>query len=397
MNPIALAIFLTGVFWLAYVYAGYPVILAIIALFRRARPKHQAYYAPAVSVLISARDEEKDIGWKVRETLDWDYPGKLEVLVASDASTDRTDEVLAEIRDPRLKWIRIEKRGGKGKALNELARMASGEIFFFTDANAHVEPQSLEKMVRHFSDPQVGCVTGDSWPISDRDRQVMDGGAGVYWGVESLVKNLESSIGSVLVCDGAIFCVRRSLYVPVDPELANDLESPMHVGDAGYWLLHEPGARVFEHETSSPKEEFGRRRRIAAQGALGMWRLRHTMHGLRGWQFFSHKFLRWLTPVPLALILIGSLGLAGNRLFDLLIAAQVIFYAAAAAGSFYSRSGLPMNRLLAVPFYVLLCSLGTVAGFIDACRGRRFNVWEIPAMSRGRAEAAVVASVSSEK
>jgi cellulose synthase/poly-beta-1,6-N-acetylglucosamine synthase-like glycosyltransferase len=388
MNQVALGVFLAGILWLAYVYAGYPILLAVVSPFRRVYPERKEDYAPAVSVLISARDEEMDIGWKVAETLAWDYPGRLEVLVASDASTDRTDEILAQIEDPRLKWIRIEKRGGKGKALNELAKLATGELFFFTDANAHVEPQSLERMVRHFADPRVGCVTGDSWPISDRDEQVMDGGAGVYWGVESLVKALESSIGSVLVCDGAIFCMRKSLYVPVNAELANDLESPLHVGHAGFWILHEPGARVFEHETSSPKEEFARRRRIAAQGALGMWRLRHTLRGLRGWQFFSHKFLRWLTPVPLAMILLGSLGLAANRFFGLLVGVQLVFYAIAAAGWAFARSGRGMGRLLSVPFYVLLCSFGTLVGFVDACRGRRFNVWEIPTMSRGRAEAA---------
>ncbi len=386
MNRVALWFFFGGAVWLAYVYAGYPAVLAALSLLRPVRAKRKEGYAPPVSVLISARNEEKDIGWKVAESLAWDYPGELEILVASDASTDRTDEVLGGIRDTRLKWIRTEKRGGKGRALNELVQHATGELLFFTDANAHVEPQAVRRITRHFADPKVGCVTGDSWPIRENDEQVIGSGAGVYWGSESLIKALESKIGSVLVCDGAIFCMRRRLYVPVTPELANDLELPLHVGHAGYWILHEPGARVLEHDTSSPREEFGRRRRIAAQGALGMWTLRHTLHGLRGWQFFSHKFLRWLTPVPLTLILFASFANADVQLFRLLLGLQLACYAAAGIGWAASLSGRGLGRFLSVPFYVLLCSYGTMAGFLDACRGRRFDVWEIPAMSRGRVE-----------
>lgn len=390
MRQLGLVCLVTGALWILYVYAGYPAILAILVLFRRVRPRRQEDYAPLVSVLISARNEEKDIAWKIAETLAWDYPAdRLEVLVASDASEDRTDDILAGIRDPRVQWFRMERRGGKGRALNELARRASGDLLFFTDANAHVEPGSLRMAARHFADPRVGCVTGDSHSIPERDQAAIGDGASVYWGYESTLRILESGLGSVLVCDGAVFCMRRELYTPVSPDLANDLELPMLIGNSGHWILHEPRAVVWEHDTSSPSEEFARRRRICAQGALGMWRLRHTIRGLRGWQFLSHKALRWLTLVPMALMLAGTVLLDDNPVFGALLALQALFYFCAVMVALLHCAGRRAGRLLSVPFYILLGAWGALVGVVDACRGRRFDIWEIPTKSRGRAIAAV--------
>ena len=346
-------IFWFSVVWLGYVYLGYPVLLALLGVFRRVRPVVSGDYLPTVSVLISARNEEKDIGWKVAETLGWDYlPDRLEVLVASDASEDRTDEILQGISDARLKYLRLGNRGGKIRALNLLAQRATGELLFFTDANAHIGPGVLRKMVRHFADPLTGCVMGTSRPLPETDT-----GAGTYFSLESRISSLESRLGSVLVADGAIHCARRALYTPMDPNLANDLELPLRIGHAGFWTLFEPEAIAAERETSSFREEFQRRRRICAQGALGMWQLRFALRGLRGWQFFSHKFLRWLTLAPLLGIL-----LAGWPVLLLALALLI------------------RPR---VTFYVLLGATGALTGVLDACFGRRFDIWEIPSLSRG--------------
>ena len=195
-----------------------------------------------VSVLISARNEEKDIGWKVRETLEWDYPpDRLDIWVASDASDDRTDEILDNLRDPRVHFVRMEQRGGKSRALNRLAQLAQGSLFFFSDANSHIDRACLRRVVRHFADARVGCVTGNSNTSLAKDPH--SSGTEVYWGHESLIRHLENQFGSVLVCDGAIFCVRGALYQPCIPELANDLDLPLRIAHAGYWILHEPRAK----------------------------------------------------------------------------------------------------------------------------------------------------------
>jgi cellulose synthase/poly-beta-1,6-N-acetylglucosamine synthase-like glycosyltransferase len=381
-----------GIAWLFYVYAGYPVVMLIISLFRRTEPLLSNKFEPSVSVLISAFNEEKDIGWKISETLAWDYPfEKLEVLVASDASDDSTDDIVKSIGDRRVTFVRMKRRGGKVRALNSLVELARGEILFFTDANAHIGPNALRLMVRHMADARVGCVTGDSRPIVRIENSGGARGASVYWSYESVVKRLENRIGSVLVCDGAIFCMRASLFHRLDPNLANDLESPMRVASAGYWVTHEPAALVYEHETSSVFEELKRRRRMCAQGMLAMLKLRDTRQGLRGWQFISHKFLRWLSLIPLLIVFLASTALApGSVLFTVLTIIQIAFYLLAAGGLVLTLFALGSPNWLSLPLYIVLGLLGALAGVTEALLGRRFDIWDIPTLSRGGAETATL-------
>jgi cellulose synthase/poly-beta-1,6-N-acetylglucosamine synthase-like glycosyltransferase len=375
-------IFWAGVGWIGYVYLGYPILLALIALVARVRPVPRDEYEPHVSVLIAARNEERDIRWKIDETLGWDYsPHKLDVLVASDASEDRTDDILASIDDPRLHWIRMEPRGGKVTALNQLAKIARGEILFFTDANAHIPANCLRRMMRQFGDPRVGCVTGDSTAVGDQGN--IGSGAGAYWGYEKLIKRMENRMGSVLVCDGAIFAIRRELYTPCRPELANDLEIPFKIARRGYWVVHEPQAQVFEPDTTSVTEEFQRRRRMSAQGARGMWLLWDTLRGVRFWEFISHKLLRWLTLLPMLMILVASVRLHEEPFYAAALAAQLLFYGAAAIGLVYTLFDKPASRAFSVPFYVLLGTAGALVGVLEALAGRKFAVWEISVLSRG--------------
>src|SRR5579864_655302 len=236
-------VFWIGVGWLLYVYAGYPFVLWLLSWFRRIHPVTGGTL-PTVTVLISARNEEKDIEWKVRQTLQWNYPAeKLQVLVASDASEDRTDQLLESIHDPRFQFVRMPERVGKNSALNRLARMATGELLFFTDANSDIDADCLRRMVRHFGDSRVGCVTGVEENASGEDAAALSTGGNTYLDYESAINKLESHLGSVLVCDGSIFCMKRSLYSDVRPEQANDLELPLRVGHTGAWVLFEPSAR----------------------------------------------------------------------------------------------------------------------------------------------------------
>jgi cellulose synthase/poly-beta-1,6-N-acetylglucosamine synthase-like glycosyltransferase len=379
-----LVIFWIGVVWLSYTYALYPLILALLAWRKRVDAAVRDGYQPSVSVLICARNEEKDIGWKIDQTLNWDYPAAdFEVLVASDASEDRTDEIVRGIQDPRLTLIRMETRGGKGRALNQLVQRARGDVLFFTDANAHIGPECLRRMIRHLGDPRVGCVTGGTGSTQRSDDNAIGGGASVYLGYESLITRLEDRLGSVLACDGAIFCIKRSLFHPVLPDLANDLELPLRIRHAGYWTKYEPRAQVLERDTESPRQEFARRRRIAGQGALTLWKMWRTLSVQTGWQLFSHKILRYLTPVPLFLVLASTVGLASNPAFGVLLGLQMSFYLLALLGFASSLRQGSASRLVSIPFYIVFGSLGAFAGVLDACRGRRFAVWEIATLSRG--------------
>jgi len=384
MSNWTFALFFVGVAWFAYEFLGYPALLALVARIRRIRPLSSDDYLPRVSVLVSARNEERDILWKVEETLAWDYPAdRLDILVASDASTDRTNAILAGIKNPRFRFAVMERRSGKSKALNQLAELAKGDLLFFSDANSHIDSGCLRRVVRHFADPKVGCVTGNSNRSEQGYQSGTSSGTGVYWGQEMLIRHLENKFGSVLVCDGALFCMRRSLYAPVLPELANDLELPLRIARAGFWILHEPTAQVLEKDTSSPLEEFRRRRRICSQGVLGLWRLRSTLRGVRLWQFCSHKVMRWLILVPLLLLLFSSLALAAKPPFAVFLAAQLCFYGAGLIGLALVQRGRNAGRFLTIPLYILVSAVGAFVGMIDAVTGKRYDIWESPALSRG--------------
>ena len=382
MTPAA-RLFWASAVWFGYIWIGYPLALEVLSLTRRFRSITADDYYPTVSVLIAARNEQKDITWKLAQTLAWDYPAdRLEVLVGSDASTDGTDEAIRSVRDSRLRFTRNQERVGKNITLNRLARQARGELLFFTDANTHIGPQCLRTMVRHFADSRVGCVTGMECNVTGLESSMITTGSNAYLVYESAIDTLESRLGSVLVCDGSVYCLRRALFTDLDPDLANDLEHPVRVGGAGAAILYEPQARSLERCSSSAREEFNRRRRIAAQGALAMWRLRHELRGLRFWQFVSRKFLRWLTVLPLALALVTSLALWREQFFAAVGSLQITFYALAVVG-IWQRGQSKIAGLSRLPFVFLLANMAVFMGVLDACRRKTFATWNIAELSRG--------------
>ncbi|MGH9344011.1 MAG: glycosyltransferase [Terriglobia bacterium] len=373
--------FWLSVVWLGYVWIGYPITLAVLAKLYSFHSLAVDDYYPTVSVLIAARNERNDIGWKVAQTLAWDYPSdRLEVLVGSDASNDGTDDIIRAVGDARVRFIRNSTRVGKAATLNLLAGLAQGELLFFTDANTHIEPQCLKAMARHFADTRIGCVTGLERNVTGPEASTMTAGSNAYLDYESSINSLESNVGSVLVCDGSVYCLRRSLFTKLDPDLANDLEHPLRIGSLGLAILYEPRARSCEHCTTSEIEEFRRRRRIAAQGALAMWRLRRNLRGLRLWQFMSRKLLRWLTLLPLGVALATSFVLRHEPFFAVALGLQSAFYGLALLGT-GGRPGL--TGLLRLPFVFLLANVAVFMGVLDACRRKRFTTWNSAALSRG--------------
>lgn len=377
-------LFWMSVTWLGYVYIGYPALLRSIGFFRSFHPFLSDGYLPKVSVLLSARNEQEDIGWKIAETLAWNYPKEqLELFVASDASEDGTDEILRNITDPRFRYLRLEPRKGKNEALNRLSELAQGELLFFSDANSHIGPTCLRNMVRHFADSRVGCVTGSERTIGEEENLAVAAGTRAFLGYESLVNTLESSLGSVLVCDGSIFCIRRRLFSTLQPDLANDLELPSRIAAGGHAILFDPLAVSFEKATSAPREEFHRKRRICGQGILGLWRLRHFFGGLRAWQFFSRKLLRWLGAIPLALMFFSTVWLTSNAFYAVMLALQFIFYGLAIVGWWLAVRRRRGSHMTTFPFYFVMVNIAALTGVVDGILGKRFRVWDSPAHSRG--------------
>ncbi len=388
MIQLWLAIFWVSVAWLSYIYAGYPLLLWLAGLWRRFEPQVISGYSPKVSVLISARNEEKDIEWKVRETLSWNYPPEqLEVIVASDASEDRTDEILQNIGDPRLRYVRMKNRVGKNEALNRLSQIATGELLLFSDANTHIGKGCLQNMARYFADGRVGAVTGVEQTQDEEESVTVVSGTRAYLDYEAIISRLESRIGLVLVCDGSLFVIRSALFHRLQPDLANDLELPLWIGSQRYALLFDPAARSVEKATRSAREDFNRRRRICGQGVLGFWRLRHHLSGIRAWQFFSHKILRWLMLIPLAGILVATAALSNGAFFMSLFILQLLFYTLALVGFWFVVREKNAGIIFALPFYFVLVSVAAMVGIFQVWNGRRFATWEVAASSRGQENA----------
>jgi cellulose synthase/poly-beta-1,6-N-acetylglucosamine synthase-like glycosyltransferase len=370
-------------FWLltgiaTYVYVGYPVLLRVIGALRGARAVTRSEARPAVSLVISAFNEERVIADKLRNSLNLDYPrGLLHIIVVSDASSDRTDEIVAGFAAEGVELLRMPQRAGKTAGLNEVIQRLRGEIVVFSDANAMYQPDAVAKLVRNFSDANVGCAVGESRYYDSKTQS--ERSEGFYWAYETAIKRLESRIGSVVGGDGAIYAIRRSLYVPMAADTLSDFVNPLQIVRAGYRCVYEPEAQSFEYAGSSFRKEFARKVRIVNRGWRATLAMRELLNPLRHRVFavelISHKLLRWLMPVNMvALFIVNAFLARSGPLFAILFGVQLLFYSLAALGHLL-RKAVSLPTVLSVPYYFCLVNLASAIGIIDAYRGRTYATW----------------------
>jgi hypothetical protein len=330
-----------GLFWaslaaLAWTHAGYPLAAAALAR-RRSRPVGETDWTPSVSVIVAAHDEARVIERRLENLLALDYPAeRLDVVVASDASSDGTDELVESIaeREPRVRLLRLP-RGGKVAAQNAAVRETDGEILAFTDANSTWAPDALRRLVRRFADPDVAYVCG-------RVRLERADGTnreGVYWRYELWLREQESLLGSVTGGNGAIYAVRREDYVEVDPVFGHDLAFPYLMVQRGRRAVYAPDALASEKPTPTIETEYHRKVRMFEH----CWAITLRGRMLRGMpplylaQMVSHRVLRYGSGV-LHVGLLGAtlaLGRAGP-VYRASLAGHVAF-----AGLAVARPGLP--------------------------------------------------------
>jgi hypothetical protein len=363
---------------LVYVYAGYPLGLWILARLRPL-PVRRADVAPSVCVVISAFNEARHIRRKLENALALDHPAdRFQIVVVSDASTDDTDRIVGEFADRGVRLIRMPARGGKTVGLNAAMSMIESDIVIFSDANILYERDMVVRMLRNFGDPTVGCVTGDSrYEAANSGAHVQET---TYWGYERTVRALESRIGSTVGGDGAIFAIRRQLYVPLPPEAINDLVTPLQVVLQGSRAIFEPEAIGWEASAGHFAGEFRRKRRIVNRSWRGIMHTRGVLDprrvGVFAWQVWSHKICRWLV---LPVVLAGAAGCvvayeagAVYRLGTWAFAASVV--AALAGAAVPDRIGR-LARLAQTALYFYLVNLAAISGILWALRGRVETVW----------------------
>jgi cellulose synthase/poly-beta-1,6-N-acetylglucosamine synthase-like glycosyltransferase len=312
---------------LVWTHVAYPAVVWLAGRLRRPTPR-AGDAAPTVSIVVAAHDEESVIERRVANLLALDYPrGLLEIVVSSDASTDRTGE-LAELAGARV----IENpRGGKVAAQDRAVRETTGEIVAFSDANALWAPDALTRLVRPFADPDVAYVCGQL------RLQAADGSnrEGVYWRYELAVREAESRLGSITGGNGAIYAVRRSDYVEVDPRFGHDLSLPYLMVQRGRRAVYEPAAVAFEKPTPSNESEYRRKVRMFEHCWLIVLRGRMLRGQPVGYlvELVSHRHLRYGSGI-LHLVLLGtSIALATSGwVYAAVLAAQFLLLLAAALG-----------------------------------------------------------------
>ncbi|MCA1612929.1 MAG: glycosyltransferase family 2 protein [Acidobacteria bacterium] len=379
MRAAAEVIFWLSVAALCYTYVGYPLLLEVVSRLRT-RPVRRGACAPTVSVIITAYNEERDLAAKLENTLALDYPqDKLEVIVASDCSSDRTDEIARSFAARGVRLHRQAERRGKTAAQNAAVEISRGEIALFSDATTLYRPDVLRVMMPDFADPQVGCVAGRLVYVDPTDSTV-GAGARSYWGYETFLKERESRIVSLIGVSGCLYAVRRSAYVPLYEEACSDFIIATKMVEQGLRAVYQPGAVCTEETNRRADKELRMRVRVIAQTFTDLWRHRPLLNPLRGGfysvQLLSHKVMRYAAPVFLAACLASSAALAPRSVFYLLVfAGQVLFYAAALVSWALQTVGVH-NRLLALPQYFVLANLASLVGFYKFARGERYASWE---------------------
>jgi cellulose synthase/poly-beta-1,6-N-acetylglucosamine synthase-like glycosyltransferase len=386
--------FWAGAALLFYTYAGYPLLLVLVSRLR-SRSVRRAEYAPHVSVIITAYNEERDLAAKLENTLALDYPSdKLEIVVASDCSNDRTDEIAIEYASRGVRLYRQRERLGKTSAQNSAVERARGEIILFSDATTLYSADVLSVMLPNFADETVGCVAGRLVYV-DPARSSVGQGARSYWGYETFLKHHESRICSLIGASGCLYAVRRSAYVPMYPEACSDFLIATKMVEQGLRAVYEPRAVCTEETNKRVDKELRMRVRIITQTFTDLWRHRAMMNPLRSGfyavQLISHKVMRYLVPLFLVLVFVSSAALASRSLFYGLIAlAQICFYGAATLSWLMERVGW-RNRILALPQYFVIANMASVLALYQFLRGERYARWEpIREHAGGMAQAATV-------
>ena len=380
------------VFWgaiamLVYVYAGYPALVFVLARLRP-RPVRRGPELSSVSFIVAAYNEEAVIADKLRNTLAIDYPAdRLEIIVASDGSTDRTEEIVRTQFGGRVRFLAL-RRQGKTLAQNQAVEAATGDILVFSDATTIYHPPSLCALVANFADPDVGLVTG-SVVYGLETNTSMDKGRAAYWNYESFLRRQESRFHSVLGAAGCCYALRRQLYTPLPPELISDVVQTVKVVQQGYRAVVEDDAVVYEPaESRTIREELERRGRVIARGLRGKYYLRDFFHPLRHpwfcFQVLSHRLLRWSVPLFLVALFLANAALLDRPLFRALFVAQVAFYLIAALGYALERRNL-RPRGLTIPFYFCVINLAPLLAVRALLRGERKATWETSRTEPGTA------------
>ena len=341
---------------------------------RRINPLRQEEL-PSVSLVIAAYNEERHLPDRISNIRNLDYPkNKLEVIIVSDGSDDRTNEILAEARDEQIRTVLLPSRKGKANALNVGVALTTSELLIFSDAATLFAPDSIQKLVRHFSDPKVGVACGLLKFKATPESQQTEG---IYWKYETIIRLMEARFGATLTASGAIYALRRQCFQPISSEtVIEDFVVPMRARQLGYSVIFDPEATGIEHAAPSVSGEFTRRVRLAVGSFRAMGELiRVRMNFMTRLAFFSHKLLRWLVPFFLIALLLSNIFLITAVPYRVVFLTQSVFYLWAIAGYMF-RDQMKRIRFGLLGYFWLAMNIAFLVGFWKYLFGRQDSAWK---------------------
>lgn len=365
-------------FAVLYTYLGYPIVLLIVSKFEKKIVK-KSEYTPFVSVVISAYNEERFISKKIENLLQSNYPyDKFEIIIGSDGSRDGTEDLVSNCADERVKYFRFVQNMGKPHVLNGLVAEARGSIVVFTDSRQRFEKDTLRALVNNFSDPDVGCVSGELYFEETPDSGVAKG-MDAYWKYEKWLRRKESEIGSMLGATGAIYAIRRRLFEPVPNDiLVDDMYIPLNIVRKGFRAIFDGEAKAFDLVSNKSGQEFTRKVRTLA-GNFQIFKafsdLLNPAQSPIGWQFISHKLMRLLIPHFLICLFGINLLLFKESIYGALLLVQIGFYALAGFEALYAKK-TNKKSIGYIPYMFCLLNVSAFAGFIRYLKGANQSTWK---------------------
>ncbi|MBC8180143.1 glycosyltransferase family 2 protein [candidate division KSB1 bacterium] len=383
MQILLIAITILSLATLFYIFIGYPFLIGVLCLILPGRKIKKEPIRPTVSFLISCYNEESVIREKLENTLAIDYPqDKIEIIVISDGSKDKTDSIVREYAVNGVKLIRQEGRLGKTMGLNLAVAQATGDIVVFSDANAMYRSNAVIKLVENFANGRVGYVVGEARYV-DSVQSAASRSENTYWQYEILLKTGESRLHSIVGGDGAIYAIRRELFEELQRTDINDFVNPLQIIAKGYRGIYEPEAICEEETSGSFEREIGRKIRIVNRSFSGLLRVKSVMNpfktGFFSLEIISHKLLRWLTPFFLFSLLFSLYCLSfiegqGQFAFQIISLLTLIFLGCSYIGYVFSKDP-GLFPLFHYPYYFIAVNVAALIGVFRSLQGTVQATW----------------------
>lgn len=380
MENIAWALVALAAALILYAYAGYPLILAVLARLRPPRPVPAIFPGdwPEVTISVPVYNEARQIRDLLANLMELDYP-RLRVLVVSDASTDGTDEIVARWPDERVDLLRAPRRQGKTANEHMAAAYINSAVVVNTDASIRLHPHSVRHLVARLADPTVGVASGRDVSIGRLESDANAGESG-YVGYEMAIRAMETRVSGIVGASGCLYAIRTHLHrAPLPGHLSRDFASALLARRAGFRAVSVDEAICYVPRAPSLQREYRRKVRTIARGMETLYHMRELMnplrHGAFAWMLLSHKVCRWAAPWAAAIGLIGVVMLAPAHPWALALTALGLVGAALGVIG-WMLPGQRLPRLLALPAFLLAGNIAAMHAFLKALRGERAALWE---------------------